>query len=130
MMMAKRIVVIDNDPAILDVLQEALNYEGFNVEIFEGTDDILGLVRQSQPDLVIMDYILDGINGGELCRELKKQRATAKLPVMICSAYPRVLQSIGFYDCDAFLAKPFDLNEFVSKVTRLLLPKSSMVVVS
>lgn len=129
-MTAKRIVVIDNDPWILDVLQEVLNYEGFNVEIFEGTNDILGLVRQSRPDLLILDYILEGVNGGELCKELKAYRPAAHLPVLICSAYPRVLQSLGFYDCDAFLAKPFDLAELVSKVTGLLHPRPHMAVAS
>lgn len=121
-MKAKRIIVIDNDPNVLDVVQEVLHYEGFNVEIFEGTNDILSLVQQCQPDLVILDYILEGVNGGELCRKLKTHRATAKLPVMICSAYPRVLKSLGFYGCDAFLAKPYDLNELVGKVNALLMP--------
>ncbi|RYE24953.1 MAG: response regulator [Sphingobacteriaceae bacterium] len=125
-MKAKRIVVIDNDPAVLDVIQQTLHYEGFNVEIFEGTDDIISLIQQCQPDLVILDYILDGVNGGELCGELKSHRSTAKLPVLICSAYPRVLQSLGFYGCDAFLAKPFGLTELVSKVSGLLMPKSDM----
>ncbi|RYE21483.1 MAG: response regulator [Sphingobacteriaceae bacterium] len=129
-MAAKRIVVIDNDPYVLDVVQEVLNYEGFNVEIFENTANILKLVQQCRPDLLILDYILEGVNGGELCKELKSHRATAKLPVMICAAYPRILHSLGFYGCDAFLAKPFDLTELVSKVSGLLIPKMLTAVAS
>ncbi len=128
-MAAKRIVVIDNDPRVLDVMQETLNYEGFYVEIFEGTDDITELVHQCRPDLVIIDYILESVNGGELCKKLKTHRVTAKLPIIICSAYPRVLQSLGFYGCDAFLAKPFGLTELVDKVTTLLNPKPGMALI-
>jgi two-component system response regulator VicR len=117
--MLKRVLVMDNDPRILDVMQEALSYEGFAVDAYEGTEDILGLVEQCQPDLIILDYILNGINGGEHCRKLKNFFKTSHLPVIIFSAYPRVLQSLGYYGCNAFIAKPFDLNFLIDKVTEL-----------
>ena len=118
--MTTRIVVIDNDPKILDAMQEALTEEGFEVAVFEDTKDILGLVKQYQPHLIITDYILEGINGGELCRQLKSNPETANLPVIICSAYSNILNSLGFYGCDAFLAKPFELTDLVAEVELLL----------
>lgn len=118
--MSKRIIVIDNDQPVLEMLQEALEGEGYQVISFQQTRDVLTLVQQHQADLLILDYILDGINGGELCRQLKKQPSTANLPVIICSGYSRVLNSIGFYDCDAFLEKPFDLSNLLNQVQKLL----------
>lgn len=118
--MPKRIIVIDNDQLILEMMQEALEGEGYDVETFHDTTNIAALTSQHLPDLLILDYILDGINGGELCRQLKKQPSTASLPVMICSGYSRVLNSLGFYDCDAFLEKPFDLSELLATVHTLL----------
>jgi DNA-binding response OmpR family regulator len=119
--MLKKVLVLDNDPRILDVMQEALNYEGFEVDTFDGTDDILKLVDNHKPDLLIIDYILNGVNGGELCRKVKDCKVTANLPVIIFSAYPKVFQSLGFYGCNAFIPKPFDLSELIDKVTELVM---------
>lgn len=117
--MLKRVLVLDNDPSILDVMQEALNYEGFDVDTFGGTDNILQLIDHHKPDLLILDYILNGINGGELCRQVKNNSITKDMPVIIFSAYPKVLQSLGFYGCNAFLPKPFDLSDLIDKITEL-----------
>ena len=128
--MQKRILVLDNDPRILDVMQEALSYEGFEVDTFDTTEDILSLVKQQKPDLLIIDYILNGINGGELCRSIKNYSVTSNLPVIIFSAYPKVLQSLGFYGCNAFIAKPFDLTDLIDKVTELLTGVEKRVLIS
>ena len=119
--MLKKVLVLDNDPRILDVMQEALNYEGFDVDTYDGTNDILHLVDCCKPDLLIIDYILNGINGGELCRQVKNCSVTKNLPVIIFSAYPKVMQSLGFYGCNAFIPKPFDLTELIDKVTELVM---------
>lgn len=115
----KRILVIDNDPAILDVMQEALTYEGFEVTAVEDTQDINKLVKATAPQLVMIDYLLNGINGGELCHQIKSSPATGSLPVILLSAYPRVLNSLGTYGCDAFIAKPFDLSFMIDQVQAL-----------
>lgn len=125
--MSQRIIVIDNDPKILEVVQEALQDEGFEVEVYSQTSDVIDLVQQQQPDLLILDYILDGINGGEFCRQLKKQSATAGLPVILCSGYSKVLYSLGFYGCDTFLEKPFDHRELIQQVQLLLNGKPKAV---
>jgi DNA-binding response OmpR family regulator len=117
--MPTKILIIDNDEDILDVLQEALHYEGFEVVTALNTDDILSAVKLYQPDILMIDYLLNGINGGELCSQVKKNTSTCHLPVVIISAYPRVLQSLGTYECNAFIAKPFDLNDLTHTLTRL-----------
>jgi two-component system CheB/CheR fusion protein len=68
------------------------------------------------------DYILDGINGREICHQIKANPATCFLPVVIISAYPKVLLSLGTYGCDKFIAKPFDLNYLTSSINELLVP--------
>ena len=90
--MLKRVLVIDNDPGILEALQEVLNYEGYDVTVKEDAGDILDMVYQYQPDLLLIDYILNGINGGELCHQVKVNDSTCHLPVILMSAYPKVLQ--------------------------------------
>jgi DNA-binding response OmpR family regulator len=118
--MIKQILVIDDDEALLDVLNEALQYEGFKVEVVPYTDDIFALIEKFNPDLIILDYILNGINGGELCHQVKHNSKTSLIPVIIYSAYTRVIQSLGDYGCDAFVSKPFDLDYFTNKIYELM----------
>src|SRR6478609_961034 len=100
----RRILVVDDDADILDVMQEALKDQGFDVKIAEQTDDIFGLIKEYDPHLVMIDYILKGINGGELCHQIKTNPDTRHLPVVLLSAYPRVLNSLGNYGADEFIA--------------------------
>jgi DNA-binding response OmpR family regulator len=117
MLNTKRILVVDNDPAILDVMEEVLSYEGFVVKTYIDTDNIFTCIDNFHPNLVLIDYILDGINGGELCAQIKKNPQTSSLPVIIMSAYSKVLLSLGNYGCDDFIAKPFDLDDFVNRIS-------------
>lgn len=115
----KRVLIIENDDSILNVIEEALNYEGYDVNGRLETPDIFPLIEQYQPDIVILDYLLNGINGGEICHQIKVNSSTSALPVIIMSAYPRVLQSLGDYGCNKFIPKPFDLSELVDNIKSL-----------
>ncbi|RYE35736.1 MAG: response regulator [Sphingobacteriaceae bacterium] len=117
--MLKKVLILDNDPGILDMMDEVLRYEGFSVKTLESTDDIISTVKHHQPDVLILDYILRGINGGELCKKIKTTTDTAAIPVIIFSAYSKVLQSLSYYNCDAYVPKPFDLTEMVDLVKNL-----------
>lgn len=106
----QKILLIEDDEAVRNVIQDALA-EKYKVVATDDTRDILGLIRENNPDLVLMDYILPNINGGELCHLIKTTPSTENLPVIIISGYPRVLYSLGSYGCDAILEKPFDLEK-------------------
>ncbi|WP_448698408.1 two-component system response regulator [Mucilaginibacter sp. AW1-3] len=118
--MPKRLLLIDDDAEVLNIMQEALVYEGFEVKILENTRNVFQVIADYQPDLIMIDYILDDINGGETCHEIKVNPATSHIPVVIVSAYSKVILSLGNYRSDAFLAKPFGLDELVKLVGRML----------
>jgi DNA-binding response OmpR family regulator len=113
-------LIIDDDEAVLDVMAEALQYEGFDVKTSGKADGIAGIIRVYQPDLLLIDYLLSGINGGEICHQLKIDVNTSQLPVIIISAYPKVLLSLGDYGCDKFIAKPFDLDYLIESIKAVL----------
>ncbi len=115
----KRVLVVDNDPAILDVMEEILGYEGFEVKTYSDTDNIFNCISSFNPDVILIDYILNGINGGELCAQIKKSPETSHLPVIIISAYSKVLLSLGNYGCDDFISKPFELDHLISRISTL-----------
>ena len=118
--MAKNVLIVDDQSDILDVLKEALEMEGYNVTTLSYTEDIIHSVNEFRPDLVMLDFLLAGINGGEHCHFLKTDPSTSHLPVVMMSGYPRVLESLGNYGANAFIAKPFGLEQITSTVKQLL----------
>ncbi|MBS1524913.1 MAG: response regulator [Bacteroidetes bacterium] len=115
----EKVLLLDNDEAVLDVMQEALTFAGFNVRCIEQTSDIFPEIEDYHPDVVVFDYLLNGVNGGEICHQIKGNKRTSALPVIIVSAYPKVLRSLGSYGCDDFIPKPFDLDDLTARIKRL-----------
>jgi DNA-binding response OmpR family regulator len=125
--MAKRILVVEDDYSILCLLTDLLNEEGYEVVGLNFTPSIVESVLTHTPDLVMLDFLLAGVNGGELCQELKGNTATASLPVVLLSGYPRFVQTFGSYGSDGFIAKPFDVNALIHMVESCLSDRTELV---
>jgi len=106
--MAKRILVIENDESTLQVIQFVLEEDGF-VVIPSDTWEVVKLVSEINPDLILMDDLLDGKFGHDLCRWLKKQPDTGHIPIILTSAAPHLEQTAEQACADGFLVKPFDI---------------------
>ena len=119
--MAKRIIVLDDNQDILEIVHETLIYENFDVKSTSKSDEVIPLIKEFNPDLVILDYRVAGLNGGELCRQIKSHPDFNDLPVIIFSAYIRHNDELFAYGCDAILNKPFNLTELVEKVNNLII---------
>jgi len=117
--MGKRILILDNDKDLLYVLQEVMDMEGFEASIVQSTDDLLQLVRSYQPDLILLDFSLDGIDGGTWCKQLKSDPEFAHIPVIIFSAYIDKGLAKGTYGCDDFIDKPFNLDDLINRIKLL-----------
>jgi CheY-like chemotaxis protein len=126
--MSYRILILDDNQDILNVLQEALVNEGYEVTALNYCENILDTVQQYQSDLVLIDYLLSGINGGEFCHQIKTNASTSHLPVIMMSGYPRVLESLGDYGSDAILTKPFDLDDVYGLIKSLSSKNSGYIV--
>jgi CheY-like chemotaxis protein len=118
--MKKNILVVDDDEDSLVLLVEVLRYADFDACGIQQTSDIFEVINKVKPDLILMDYILKDINGGELCHQVKTNANTAHLPVVLISAYPRVLESLGRYGCDAFITKPVEINHLIASINDCL----------
>jgi two-component system phosphate regulon response regulator PhoB len=114
--MAKKILIIEDDEDILQVLETVLVQNDFTVRGIDRTDDILKLVGEYEPNLVLTDYLLWGTNGGKICQLIKKNPDTCHIPVILISAYPDLAISLGNFGFDAFIPKPFDINVLVKKI--------------
>ena len=118
--MSKRILILDDNQDILDIVHETLTYEQFNVMSTADSADVIPLVEEFILDLVILDYRVSGTNGGELCKQIKSHPKFSETPVIIFSAYINHQDELFKYGCDAIINKPFDLVELVEKVNSLI----------
>jgi DNA-binding response OmpR family regulator len=119
-----KILIIDDDADLLELLQGFLESNGFEVKTNQSSEGIFQTIEQYQPNLIILDYLLNGINGGELCHQVK---STTHIPVILYSAYSKVLLSLGTYGCDQFIPKPFDLYFLLESVRRLSKRKPNLI---
>ena len=117
--MLKRILVLDDNKDILEVVNEVLSYENFDVHTTATSNNILQVAHDYLPHLVILDYLLNDGNGGDICKQFKADEKLSHIPVIIFSAYINCDVDYSAFGCEAVIAKPFDLNELVEKVTTL-----------
>jgi DNA-binding response OmpR family regulator len=125
--MPSKILVIEDDPGALKLAADALQQEGY--QVLTATNGVEGLKRaqEEEPDLLILDVLLPGMDGFELCHRLKNAPTTAKLPILILSAKSRESdRKMGLaVGADQYLAKPTGPAELVSNVGRLLKGKGA-----
>ena len=114
--MENRIMVIDNDPAVLEAIELSLTYCGFQVRSLLSGENFFPMLADFDPHLVIVDYQLRGYNGGEICMKLKSDPQTCIIPVILLSAHPEAGLMIDKYNFDEFLSKPFDLSVLLNKI--------------
>ena len=114
--MSKRILVVDDQEDIRDLIRYFLEQEGFTVFTLAGIVDIFSTIRELQPDLILLDYMLEEQNGGDICQQIKQNAGTAHIPVILLSAFPKIVNSRGHYGWDNFIAKPFDLDHLGAMV--------------
>jgi two-component system response regulator VicR len=119
--MRKRILIIDDDPDILELLKIVFRDSGHNV-VYSLTSLERDYIDVLHPDLILLDVRIQGDSrrGSELCRKLKASQQTSDIPVVLCSAEYN-LQDIAM-DChaDMFITKPYDFMDLLSQVNKYL----------
>ena len=118
----RRVVVVDDDPKKLDLLVELLHHEQYNVASTGDSTAALDLIRQFNPDTVISDVVMPGLDGIELCKRLKEDSRTVHIPVLLISGVRRAkdFTLAGLTaGADDYLDVPFRNEEFLVKVARL-----------
>ncbi len=117
--MSSRILIIEDDEAILRFLRRGLAYEGYQVDTAMDGQSGLAVARDNPPDLVVLDLMLPGIDGFEVCRRL---RAGGPVPILILTAKDTVTDRVQGLDmgADDYMTKPFNLDELLARIRALL----------
>lgn len=115
----RKILVVDDDPAICDVVQTLLESEGYNVQTtLDGTTAIH--LDNDLPDLLLLDVRLSGQDGCQIARILKQKPQTKHIPIIMISANQDLADAAVQSGVDDYLEKPFDLNLLIQKIEHQL----------
>jgi two-component system phosphate regulon response regulator PhoB len=116
------ILIADDDPDIRDLVAFKLEQAGFAITAVDNGLAALSAARDAPPDLIVLDVMMPGMSGIDVCRELRAHPPTARLPVILLTArVPVGDMEVGFgAGADDYVVKPFSPRELISRVTALL----------
>ncbi len=113
-----KVLVVEDTPAQMDLIKLYLNEGGYIVFTANNAKDGLALLSSEKPDVVITDVVMEGMNGFEMCRAIKKNPETEKVPVIACTSRNTDLDRMWGrkQGVDAYIGKPFTSEELVRAV--------------
>ena len=119
--MPKRILIVDDEPDLLEMVQINLEMEGFECMVAYDGFRALDRVRKEKPDLIILDVMLPGMNGYKVCRLLKFDEKYKQIPIIMLTAEAqRADRLLGeATGADYYMTKPFDADKLLAKVKEL-----------
>jgi len=124
---SKRILLVEDDPSAIRLVSYTLEQEGY--EVLTASNGLEGLrkAREENPDLLVLDVMLPGIDGFEVCRRLRADAETAGLPILMLSAKAQEIdKTTGMkMGADDYLSKPADPADIVARVASLLEKKAA-----
>lgn len=118
--MGNLIHIVEDDEDIRFILEYVLSDAGYKIQLFNNISDFQNRDKSQRPDLLLLDVRLPDGSGLDLCREIKSAGSTSCIPVIIMSAHANGAFAISDGKADHFLAKPFDLDNFVMKIEAVL----------
>lgn len=115
-----RILIIDDDVDALRIMQKILTKEGYHVEIISHWHESFEKIKTFQPNLILLDILLAGMDGRHISKQLKSNEQTKNIPVILITASPDIAKNIGTSGADDFIEKPFTKDNLISKIKTLI----------
>ncbi|GHE84970.1 DNA-binding response regulator [Aliiroseovarius zhejiangensis] len=112
------VLLVEDEPAQREILRYNLSAEGYDVTLAENGDDALILIEEVTPDLVLLDWMLPGVSGIEICRRLKTRKDTRMIPVIMLSARSEEVDRVRGLEtgADDYVVKPFSVSELMARI--------------
>jgi DNA-binding response OmpR family regulator len=115
--MGKKILIVDDNEFIVEVMTYILNNKGYEVIAMDNGHGVINHIKTNNPDLVILDVMLPGINGLDICKEIKGNSNTKDLPIIMCTGSDFLQVGMNKPGCpNDVLYKPFDVDSLVNMV--------------
>jgi DNA-binding response OmpR family regulator len=117
-----RVLIVDDEPNIVLSLQFLLSREGYEIDIARDGETALEIAARTPPDLVVLDLMLPGLDGYEVCRRLRAAPATAATKIVLVTARAREAERVRGLEegADAYVTKPFSTRDLIATVGRFL----------
>lgn len=116
----KTIFILEDETGIRDALQLLLSFENYDVRSFSTVDAFNKRDKSVVPDIFILDVMMPDGLGTDVCNQLKEEPETSNIPVIIISAHAKAENVINSCKADEFIAKPFDIDDVLAKIERLI----------
>jgi CheY-like chemotaxis protein len=115
---SSHVLLVDDDPTLLEVLATVLDLEEFDVTTAADGDAALAKVHERTPDVLVCDVVMPGTDGLEVCRRVKADPATSRIPVVLLTAHggPKDRVAGEAAGCDAYLTKPFSPLQLIELI--------------
>lgn len=115
----KKILVVDDDPGIGEMLKTLLEMHGYQVSLTANPAETQSILGKDKVNLVLLDKLISGISGTEICSFIKNNEQTAGIPVLMMSALHDAGPLCKEAGADDFIAKPFEMDDLLAKVEQL-----------
>ncbi len=114
-----KILIVDDDEGILDALSLLLEEMDFAVDTTPKGDQALHKISSFNPDLIILDILMSGCDGREICKKIKADKDTKHIPVIMISAHPSAERSVKECGANNFFPKPFEIEDLIARIKQL-----------
>jgi DNA-binding response OmpR family regulator len=116
----KIIMVLDDDPDICTMIKMVLDYHGYTAVDADTKEKAETILHTTPVDLIIMDMLLSGTDGSEICKMLKQKDKTSSIPILMFSAHPNAKTICLAAGADDFISKPFEMNDLLQRINYFL----------
>ncbi len=112
------VLIVEDEPSQREVLSYNLQSEGFRISVARDGDEALVLVAEETPDLIVLDWMLPGVSGIEICRRLKTRAETREVPIIMLSARSEEVDRVRGLEigADDYVVKPYSVTELMARV--------------
>jgi DNA-binding response OmpR family regulator len=114
------ILIVDDDPDIGNMLKMMFEFKGYGVILLNRADDTEEVLKKEPVSMVILDMLIAGTNGTDVCARIRNDRSFDHLPILMISALPDARGSCLDAGATDFISKPFEMNDIISKTGRLV----------
>ncbi|NJW53521.1 response regulator [Salinimicrobium oceani] len=120
-----RILVVDDDSGIGEMLKTLLEYYGYQVTVTAKPEETEELIVREKIELVMLDMLISGVNGTDVCKGIRQNPKTADTPVLMMSALHDADKKCREAGADDFIAKPFEMDDLTKKISEVLNDRTS-----
>lgn len=117
------VLVVDDEPEIIYLVKMMLEKKGHNVSHAGNGEECLRFLEKAKPDLIVLDVMMPGLKGWDVCKRIKESKENSSIPVILLTvrtSNDSVKKSYEYAHCDAHINKPFEMKEFLATVDKLL----------